>query len=136
MSESRFGSVKTTAQYTPCFCEENVHKLITQIQQSNLVSDKERLFVIFISSSSKSTPIWCQQSCSDPDGCVCWDYHVVLCLKRYDNGNTATETAQLPLTEEDLIFDLDSTLQFPMPLSDYIDHSFRPEYNLGKKYSQ
>ena len=80
-------------KYCSLFCEENVYKMAEHfsecIHNSRQHSDSalgmrttasSKLYVVFISSESKQTPIWYQKACCG-NRPVLWDYHVVLVAK-------------------------------------------------------
>ena len=94
-------------QHTGCYCEENVFKLIETLLEMGTATHAE-LFVCFISNTIKKVPIWMQKSSKRRDGSVLWDYHVIALSQR-----TRDQT--------NLIWDLDTTLPFPCPLSEYIE---------------
>lgn len=114
--------------YSSCYCEENVYQLGKQLlfdREEAMTEKGDQLFVIFISNLNQQTLIWSQRQSPDPKEPVCWDYHVVLCC-RNDN-----------LREEDnLIFDFDSTMPFPVPLSRYIQEAFRPNIQIQARFRQ
>lgn len=100
---------KTKLPYCSCYCEENIYLLARQALQ-DFPAYGEKCFVVFVTSVAKRTPVWCQRSSSRRDGQVCWDYHVFLLF----HGNIK------------LIFDFDTTLDFPCNTSSYIQQAFRP----------
>jgi len=90
-------------KYTANYCEENIWHLC---QHPSLVGYTKR--VLIISNNAKNCPFYSQKSAVG-DLPVWWDYHVVL-LASKEGSN--------------FIFDFDSTLQFPSPLSHYLNHTF------------
>ena len=94
--------------YTACYCEENVHNLVT----SRAVG-AESSCVAFISNAARACPVWWQRS-GDPAGArpVVWDYHVVLIV--------GAPGGQLR------VVDLDSTLDSPCPLETYLLKALQP----------
>lgn len=101
--------------YISHYCEENIYKLISKLGCDKAIL--ENLYVIFLSSKSKRTYIW-HQRMSECDFTPCiWDYHVVLLLKK-------------PCAAE--IFDLDSTLDFPVDAVKYLDESCRTHSSMRK----
>ena len=89
MSESA-NTYPKKLKYCSLFCEENVYKMVEHfiecIHNSRQHSDtalemstsaSSNLYVVFISSESKQTPIWYQKACRG-NRPVLWDYHVVL----------------------------------------------------------
>lgn len=102
--------------YTACYCEENVYNLIHWLTERG-EAVLENLTVVFISNENKSVPIWKQRASTREDGLVIWDYHVIL----------IDEVSRL-------VWDLDSTLiQFPTPLTLYIEQAFQPNWYPGPK---
>ncbi|KAI8342781.1 N-terminal glutamine amidase-domain-containing protein [Chlamydoabsidia padenii] len=114
---------KHQLKYTACYCEENIYLLCKYIQQ-NYPSDLERCTVVFISNENESFPMWLQKSSQRPDQLVVWDYHVILLVK----SNNDTESTN--------VYDFDTTLPFPCPLTDYIDKSFKPHLILMNEYKR
>jgi hypothetical protein len=108
-------------QYTSCFCEENVYKLAEKCGAVGYDAS-----VVFISSESKQTPIWCQRSARGPDEPVLWDYHVVLLVRGVVTSNGP----------KDMIFDLDCTLACPTSVEEYFEMSFRPSVALRQRHMQ
>ncbi|KDD74099.1 hypothetical protein H632_c1573p0 [Helicosporidium sp. ATCC 50920] len=68
---------------------------------------------MFIFNELGAIPLEAQRAGLGPDRSVVWDYHVVL-LEERDLGST-------------LVWDLDSTLPLPSPLSEYARRTFDPE---------
>ena len=57
---------KAECCYASCYCEENVYKLVSQIQRT----DERRLesvFAVFISNDDQCVPLWRQSAGSDDD---------------------------------------------------------------------
>lgn len=115
-----------SAHYASCYCEENIYLLALrklQEQSELLPADRPELFVVFVSSQSQQTPIWCQAAnVRTPEAPVVWDYHVVL-LQRDPAG-------------ERLILDYDTTLPFPSAADAYIQLCFRPTLLLRPEHQQ
>ncbi|EYC10678.1 hypothetical protein Y032_0054g2492 [Ancylostoma ceylanicum] len=112
-----FGT-REDCDYTKCYCEENVYKLCERIP----VNQRSRFFVIFISNPSKCIPLFAQTAAGERPF-VMWDYHVVL-LEERDN-------------QEPLIWDLDTTLEFPCTFSEYWFGGVRPDgWNIPSEYSR
>lgn len=89
-------------KYAPYYCEENVY---------HLCSD-ERLggggkAVVFISNAGRTCAMSHQRN--GHSGVVIWDYHVIIAC--VSNGNL-------------VVYDLDSTLPFPIDLCTYVMASF------------
>jgi hypothetical protein len=103
--------------YTKCYCEENVWHLCKR----NLSESRGETFAVFISNPSRSVVIFRQQA-GDPDcdGVVVWDYHVIL-VNVDAEGNA-------------LVFDLDSTLPFPVSLNNYVSEALGKEERLRPEF--
>jgi hypothetical protein len=84
---------------------------------------------VFISSESKQTPIWCQQLSVSPDEHVLWDYHVVFIVFF---SRCVDETHEV----YSMVYDLDSTLDFPCNAKEYIEKAFRPSVNIKREHQQ
>lgn len=112
--------------YTTCYCEENVYLLCQQLSQSGMAaSDASDLFVVFISNAGRKVPIWRQKAgSSENDGIIIWDYHVI-CIQIF------TEKGY-----EAIVWDLDTTLQFPQTFSLYMKEAFRPWLDLHPMYQR
>ncbi|MCO5601791.1 hypothetical protein L7F22_055916 [Adiantum nelumboides] len=110
--------------YTACYCEENVYMLCEKLAKSDIAAhDASDLFVVFISNANKQIPIWCQKAgYPEEDGFVIWDYHVIL--------------IQTKRGAEALVWDLDTTLQFPETFSQYMTKAFRPSFNLSPAFQR
>ncbi|KAJ0055168.1 hypothetical protein NL108_011455 [Boleophthalmus pectinirostris] len=104
--------------YTSCYCEENVWQLCSWFRSEAEVQLQE-LFVLFISNHQRKVPLWKQKS-GRGDLPVVWDYHVVLLWSR--SGL------------EPLVFDLDSVLDFPCSLQDYVTQALRSDQDLHPQY--
>ncbi|XP_028819103.1 protein N-terminal glutamine amidohydrolase [Denticeps clupeoides] len=104
--------------YTSCYCEENVWKLCEYVQEQRTCPTEE-VYAVFVSNERKTIPVWKQKSGrgSEP---VVWDYHVVL-LHVDQKG-------------EGSVYDLDTVLPFPCPLSTYSREAFRPDQGLPKAF--
>jgi len=92
-------------RYQAFYCEENVWWLL----QHPEVAAQER-YALFITNALRQCPLWAQRA-GDEDGFVVWDYHVVAVVVR----------------EAPEIWDLDSRLDMPLPLGDYLAATFPPE---------
>jgi protein N-terminal glutamine amidohydrolase len=90
-------------KYTVNYCEENIWHLS---QHPQLVGFSKK--VLIISNGSKNCPFYAQKS-ANGNLPVWWDYHVVLLASK--NG-------------ESFIYDFDSTLPFPSPITHYLNHTF------------
>ncbi|PIN24576.1 hypothetical protein CDL12_02693 [Handroanthus impetiginosus] len=112
-------------QHTPYYCEENVYLLCKKLCNDGIAkSAGSDLFVVFISNEKKQIPLWHQKASHRADGVILWDYHAICVQKRKESS--------LP----HLVWDLDSTLPFPSPLSTYIDETIRPSFQLFSEYQR
>lgn len=99
-------------KYTKCFCEENIWHLC---QHADLVEFPK--YVLFISNVIKQCPFWFQKTAPAQEF-ICWDYHVVLAVNM----------------EGWQIFDLDTTLSFPIDLKEYISSTFKGKTGIHPGY--
>jgi hypothetical protein len=110
----------------PCYCEENVYrlayrKLMKQQQEEDDGTNNSRCcsyFVLFVSNAARSVAMFHQRA-SAGRGCVVWDYHVILlevCMERSAQGTSHADGAR--------VYDLDTLLPYPSPLSEYLRRSF------------
>lgn len=99
----------TSPKYTKNYCEENIWHLCQHPELAGLVKK-----VLFVSSTNKNCAFHFQKDSVD-GAPVWWDYHVILFVSK-DNS--------------ELIFDLDSSLDQPTPLQDYLRLTFQ---NLDEK---
>ncbi|KEO75758.1 protein N-terminal glutamine amidohydrolase [Anditalea andensis] len=90
-------------EYTANYCEENIWHLC---QHPFLEADHKK--VVLISNTAKNCPFYAQKSALQTQP-VWWDYHVVL-LATIDSV--------------DHIYDFDSDLPFPTPLTHYLNQTF------------
>lgn len=110
---------------TPFYCEENVYMLCKKLCTTGMANTKgSDLFIVFISNEKKQVPMWHQKASSRADGIVLWDYHVI-CIQIKGEGYSSN-----------LVWDLDSSLPFPSPLSSYVSESIRPSYQLFPEYQR
>jgi hypothetical protein len=120
---------KEECDYAYCYCEENIYRFAELLQTrfaDELQRNQRKVFVIFLSNPRKQTLIWKQKSSSDPDEPVCWDYHVILCVRSVESEKE----------EENLIYDFDSLLPFPCDLSFYCKEAFRPDLSILPRFRQ
>jgi protein N-terminal glutamine amidohydrolase len=152
--------------YCSHFCEENVYKMAGNIIE-DMRSHREScvsasLFVVFISSECKRTPVWHQKAGIHGEP-VLWDYHVVLVAKGISRSllrelfsaefsdfvcdqvnplsncthspvKSEVESSQQPIMQ--IVFDLDTELPFPTDAKEYYKQSFRPDLALHSSYEQ
>ncbi len=95
-------------KYTPRYCEENVWHLC-----NDAIGDDGK--AVFISNQNKQCPMWHQRAAAVGDP-VIWDYHVVY-LSRVE--------------KQWMIFDLDTTLEFPANFEVYLSASFPRSIRTG-----
>eukprot|EP00873_Tetraselmis_striata_P002889 jgi/Tetstr1/423153/TSEL_013921.t1 len=107
-------------EYTSCYCEENIYRL-TQRLQEQPEQLRGELFVVFLSNPQRMMELWCQRIAAPVGGHAVWDYHVILLQKnavsqaKEDSGGQCCQ-----------VWDLDSTLPFPVPLPQYRQHALKP----------
>ena len=89
-------------RYHPFYCEENAWWLATGPQ----LAAYER-WLVFVTNAGRTCPMWCQRAARE--GPVVWDYHVIV-IARLPDGLC--------------VFDLDTTLGFPVALPRYLEASF------------
>lgn len=90
-------------KYASCFCEENIWHLC----DSTEISGTQR-HVIWISSAQGRCPVYCQQVAPAGEA-AWWDYHVIL----------------ISFTDQWLVWDFDTRLDFPQNLAGYFAQSFK-----------
>jgi len=112
-------SSKPNQIYTSCYCEENIWHLCDKIKKSNISTENQTPYVIFISNDNKTVPLWSQSSSKSEDGLVIWDYHVILIIKT-DQGST--------------VFDLDTNLQYPCDYNSYSQDTFKSDDNILEQF--
>src|SRR2546421_12646824 len=91
-------------RYAACYCEENIWHLAGD---ARILGDERH--VVFISNAARCCPLWAQRSSPHPSEPALWDYHVVYLVSV--RGTT-------------LVYDLDTTLEFPVPLKEYLEATF------------
>ncbi|KRX23426.1 Protein N-terminal glutamine amidohydrolase [Trichinella nelsoni] len=91
--------------------EENVWHLSKQLISAFPASNCR---VCFLTNCKRKVSLWHQRT-GDPnfEGFVVWDYHVFAMLHHDQQGQ--------------LIFDLDTTLQFPCSAKEYVEKAIRPD---------
>ncbi|KAK3010165.1 hypothetical protein RJ639_011410, partial [Escallonia herrerae] len=110
--------------------EENVYWLCKKLLTNGLEkTEGSDLFVVFISNEKKQAsvmqiPLWHQKASQRADGITLWDYHVI-CVQRIKEGSTSH-----------VVWDLDSSLPFPSPLSTYVSESIRPSFQLFSEFQR
>lgn len=109
--------------HTPYYCEENVYHLCKKLWTSGTEGQGSDLFVVFISNEKKQIPLWHQKASQRAEGLTLWDYHVICVQKK---------KGESPL----LVWDLDSTLQFPCPLVSYVADAIKPSIQLFSEFQR
>ncbi|WP_194975490.1 protein N-terminal glutamine amidohydrolase [Aquiflexum lacus] len=94
----------TSSKYTKNYCEENIWHLCQHPELAGFVKK-----VLFVSSTDKNCAFHFQKDAVDGSP-VWWDYHVILYVSK-DNS--------------ELVFDLDSSLDQPTPLQEYLRLTFK-----------
>ena len=103
-------------EYTSCYCEENVWKLLNdhapRLSASGKSEDDQQLSrwaACFISNPRKQVAVFRQKAGRGDVGAIVWDYHVVAIGPHPD-----------PALKGSLyVYDFDSTLLFPCPIELY-----------------
>lgn len=105
----------------PCYCEENVWRLLVRKLQHATLAVPVEYYVAFISNDRKAV-VMQNQKASGRGEVVCWDYHVILL-----SFESPTDQVSSPTIDKRTIFvyDIDTRLQpYPILLSDYLEQSF------------
>ncbi|XP_022657647.1 protein N-terminal glutamine amidohydrolase-like [Varroa jacobsoni] len=109
---------KDQLMYTACYCEENIYKLCELIKNKE-TELLDSCYVAFISNASQTVPLWRQRAGDQAnDGHIIWDYHVIM-IYYHESCNGCT-----------YVYDLDTTLAFPVPLEEYVWKAFKPQVPL------
>ncbi|OVA00849.1 Protein N-terminal glutamine amidohydrolase [Macleaya cordata] len=123
-SPSKLAFDISTFDHTPSYCEENVYRLCKKLMTIGVAdADGKDLFVVFISNKNKQVPLWHQKASKRGDGLTLWDYHVI-CVQQNGEDNTHQ------------VWDLDSSLPFPSPLTHYVSEAIRPSFQLYHGYQR
>lgn len=106
----------------PCYCEENVWRLAYRKVNQQIHADgkRARYYVAFVSNPSKCVCYFHQRASESPSRPVFWDYHVIL----LEHSTSTSEEEREEGKEEVLVYDIDSRLPYPSPISDYLDACF------------
>lgn len=123
--------------YAAYYCEENVWHLC---QRPEFGKGERR--VVFISNLQRTCAMWGQRAARRNQP-VIWDYHVIFiyttdrCGVRGIAGGANSLQADAvsgddtlspgKQSEEWQVYDLDTTLECPVSVEDYLRHSFRPD---------
>ncbi len=103
--------------YTSAYCEENAYKLCERILATSPDKANASCRVIFVSNDAKSVPIWRQRASKEENGLVVWDYHVFV-------------------LDLDLVYDLDTTLTFPVKAVEYLEDALRDENSFFPRFKR
>jgi hypothetical protein len=90
--------------YQPYYCEENVWHLA----KSEVFAARDGR-AVFVSNETRHVALWRQRASRDPEQPILWDYHVLFLVR----------------AEAWLVYDHDTTLDFPVALDAYLDETFR-----------
>lgn len=107
------------------FSEENIWKLC-EFVRDNCPEELSNCHAVFISNPLKKVPVWYQRAARQLNGPVVWDYHVVLLYKSVNSDGKRTA----------LIYDFDTTLDFPHDFSKYVQLSFGKQQRLKESDRQ
>ncbi|KAJ8938271.1 hypothetical protein NQ314_011551 [Rhamnusium bicolor] len=102
-----------------CFSEENVYKLAQDVTGRH-PNEINKCYVVFISNSSRTVPLWKQRAGKDEDRLVIWDYHVIFLYH--------------PEPEKCLVYDLDSELPFPTYFRVIPANEFLKEFSSDRRH--
>eukprot|EP00898_Chlorokybus_atmophyticus_P004547 jgi/Chlat1/5093/Chrsp33S05023 len=104
---------KEACAYTACYCEENVYRLCERLAAAKIArEDLSDLLVVFISNQRQHIALWRQKAGKAADGGLClWDYHVICVQTSVQHGA--------------LVWDLDTTLDFPVSIKEYQRQALR-----------
>eukprot|EP00730_Choanoeca_flexa_P014084 TRINITY_DN6024_c0_g1_i1.p1 TRINITY_DN6024_c0_g1~~TRINITY_DN6024_c0_g1_i1.p1 ORF type:complete len:242 (+),score=28.99 TRINITY_DN6024_c0_g1_i1:76-801(+) len=104
--------LREQCDYTSCFCEENVYRLLTRAAKANANIE---WFALFISNEDRAVAIHHQQRGIGSIQTAVWDYHVVAVAVSRTNSDLAPA----------MIYDLDTSLPFPCPMATYMEHALQ-----------
>ncbi len=111
VAEPRFR--RDACMYARDYCEENIWHLARNAQFAAVES-----YVVCMSNKERTCALWSQRASPAADQPVIWDYHVILIANVGQMG----------------VFDLDSTLNFPTPILEYLDRTFGPAEKLPVRW--
>ncbi|XP_023724329.1 protein N-terminal glutamine amidohydrolase isoform X1 [Cryptotermes secundus] len=109
---------RADCKYTPCYCEENVWKLCSDVNTRHQ-SELQHCHIVFVSNDCHTVPLWRQRAGKEEEKLVIWDYHVVFLYNPDDRC---------------LVYDLDSELPFPTYFHKYVTETFRTDQILKPEY--
>ena len=105
-----------------CYCEENAWRVAYRHLHTDIdnIGDNRdwKYYIVFISNNHKCCPMFRQRALpkDDPNGYVCWDYHVIVM-------RSTVETTDNTIASE--ILDIDTWIEpYQVPLTKYLDESF------------
>jgi protein N-terminal glutamine amidohydrolase len=94
----------------PCYCEENVYRLVSRKLVGATRTNSVQYYVVFVSSEMQCVPMCYQLAAKTPTSICVWDYHVIV-LQVSEDGSCH-------------VLDMDSHLPYPCPLETYVQYSF------------
>ncbi|KAK7791700.1 hypothetical protein R5R35_008714 [Gryllus longicercus] len=109
---------RSDCKYTPCYCEENVWKLCSEVRDRQ-PAELPSCYVVFVSNDKRTVPLWRQRAGKEEEKLVIWDYHVLFLYAPDDRC---------------LVYDLDSELPFPTHFHKYVTETFRTDHILKSDY--
>lgn len=159
MSSSFISSIDE-ALYASQFCEENIYQLSVKflnwnndLINNNVKYDIYNGYVVFISNDEEAIPLWKQRSSKSDKEPVMWDYHVIFIVEKEKRALSSLNDIKsffsnitLPPKEADMnnkstifekyVYDLDSTLSFPIESSIYCKEAIRSFESFPIKFKQ
>ncbi len=94
--------MQAARDYAPFYCEENVLRLCPSLGPET--------FAVLVTNQARQVEMLCQRAGGPGPGAVLWDYHA-FALERRDGW---------------VVWDLDTTLGFPVSAGEYLRRSFAP----------
>lgn len=113
-------SLREKYKYCAFYCEENIWMLCQEPE----FKDKTAI-VAFISNPQQSCAIWHQKAAPSATEPVIFDYHVILIVRDQDKDNEQAHWQ---------VWDLDTTLNFPVKAETYFHETFMVGYKVPKEY--
>jgi hypothetical protein len=134
--------------YTKCYCEENVYILAAHLdsicrqRNTNERSWRWSVDVCVVSNANTTVALWQQRASNAPEtgNLVIWDYHVfciVTCSSAAEDDNSRPSRSDAitggwtreseVATRTSWVYDLDTTLPVPHPLTSYLTKTFRAD---------
>ncbi|VVC26234.1 Protein N-terminal glutamine amidohydrolase, alpha beta roll [Cinara cedri] len=102
---------KSDCVYTLSFCEENIWHLAKLILDLNKDTSDLKAYVIIMLNPNKCVHLWKQDS-PQKDGLLFRDFHTLVITEHQD---------------QTMVFDINTTLPFPVPFSHYCQEAVRNE---------